>query len=451
MNINLEGHRQISFLAGTALAVSLSLPAVAAPDIPVFVDGDRLPTDARLVPAADRTLLPMRELFESLGARVTWDNSRKVAVAWTDDGRGVRIPVGERQAQILEMHAEPRPGNWGEVVEQQRLDAPARIIGGRTYIPLRFASEALNAGVRYSAAGPTIHIDTEAVAGTREERRALAQALNLRLDVPEGSIDPNRQKPVNLRLTVRNTGRQAVTLPFQSSQRYELQVLQNGRVVWNWAHGQFFTQAIQRRELAPGEELVFSQAWNLRTNEGPRIEPGRYTVRGALLIAGAPRSGFTEEATLTIGTGGEQTCLHREGGFRVSYPAGWHANPGDVMPECSVFDPNPVRLEEGTEIPFSMAVSLRIENVPFQRAASVGREARVLSREETTVDGRRAVRLETRSTGAAIQPEGMLSYRYVVDLNERTLIATTYDAGSLGYARKKQVLDRMMNSLNFTR
>lgn len=254
----------------------------------------------------------MRTLFESLGARVEWDGAQRAVYAWKPDGQGIRLGLGEGVAQQLRMSASPAPGNWGRVVGTQSLDAPAMMIDGRVFVPLRFASEALNADVRYASAEPAVYIRTSAVAGSREDYeprprprprdddrdfprdndrdrprdtgrdrpRDIADALDLQIAVPDGVLD--RGEPVRFDLVLRNHGDRTLTVPFRSGQRFDFEVLQEGRLVWNWARDRSFTQALTSMTLDPGESTRFSARWNMRDNNGRLVAPGRYLVRGIL-------------------------------------------------------------------------------------------------------------------------------------------------------------------------
>jgi hypothetical protein len=144
------------------------------------------------------------------------------------------------------------------------------------------------------------------------------------------------------------------------------------------------------------------------------------------------------------------TCTSPELGFRVEHPADWQVNPGDVMPECSLFDPSPIRIEPGTELPFDIAVTIRHEPIEFERVVGAQMGRRELLREETEVDGRRAVRMETELTQDLLRPAGSRAYHYFVELGDRTLIAETYDLGELDYERKRRILDGMVETLRFT-
>ncbi len=84
-----------------------------------------------------RTMLPIRFIAEALGADVSW-NADTQTVTITKDGTVVQIIIGADYAYIN-----------GEKV---KLDSPAFIANGRTYLPVRFVAEALGADVNWDAA-----------------------------------------------------------------------------------------------------------------------------------------------------------------------------------------------------------------------------------------------------------------------------------------------------------
>jgi len=102
-----------------------------------------------------RTLLPMRALFASVGAQVVWNGRERAVYAWKTDGTGVRFGVGEATAQALIM---PAPGQEATVIETRNLDAPAQLIRGRLYIPIRAAGELLGSEVRWDGSLPAVYI-----------------------------------------------------------------------------------------------------------------------------------------------------------------------------------------------------------------------------------------------------------------------------------------------------
>lgn len=173
------------------------------------------------------------------------------------------------------------------------------------------------------------------------------------------------------------------------------------------------------------------------------------TTTGAGPTTTSTTSATTTTTSTTSTTGVElaQTCTSTEGGYAVDYPDGWSTNEGDVTSPCRFFHPEPFEVPEATEV-FGLAVTIGVEPVPFERvAAPDGMGEEELSRQETTVAGQPAVLVETESTGEALLPEGVRSYRYAVDLDGRTLVAVTRDVEGLDYGRNQDVLDAMMSSL----
>lgn len=126
-----------------ALAVLIlgALPASAAPR--VLLDGAQLSFDVPPVIEQGRTLVPMRAIFEALGAEVGWDGTTRTVTA----ARGqttVRLTIGVKTA-----HKNGAPVT---------LDAPAKVVNGRTLVPLRFVSEALGCSVQWDAKTQTVTI-----------------------------------------------------------------------------------------------------------------------------------------------------------------------------------------------------------------------------------------------------------------------------------------------------
>lgn len=90
-----------------------------------------------------RTMVPVRGIFENMDAYVHWDNqNRRVLVMRYGDT--IRLTIDDTKADVN-----------GETKE---MDQPAQLLGGRTYIPLRFISEALGADVAFDEATTTIDI-----------------------------------------------------------------------------------------------------------------------------------------------------------------------------------------------------------------------------------------------------------------------------------------------------
>ena len=100
--------------------------------------------DAKPYIANDRTMIPMRKLFELLGAEVAWNDQTKTATS-TLNGNKVSITIGQNKMYV----------NGREVA----IDAPAQVNYDRTYVPLRAISEALNATIEWDGSNKVVYIE----------------------------------------------------------------------------------------------------------------------------------------------------------------------------------------------------------------------------------------------------------------------------------------------------
>ena len=115
-----------------ALLFSLILLVGGASAIDLVVDGRQLELDVPPTVIDQRTMVPLRAIFEELGASVAWDQTTQTATA-TKGNQVVSITLGSTTAYVNGV--------------PQILDVAAAAIDGRTLVPVRFVSEALDATV----------------------------------------------------------------------------------------------------------------------------------------------------------------------------------------------------------------------------------------------------------------------------------------------------------------
>ena len=118
---------------------------------------------------SDRTLVPMRFLFEQMGAEVTWDDATQSATATINaSALGAEAKSATGQA-ILTDGAEPEKSvtfaidNTTATVNgaATTMDVPARLINDQTFVPLRFLSENLGYTVDWDETANTAIITTD--------------------------------------------------------------------------------------------------------------------------------------------------------------------------------------------------------------------------------------------------------------------------------------------------
>ncbi len=110
----------------------MSFSAMAENDISVVIDDVAQKYDVMPIIENGRTLVPLRGIFEALNAEVMWDDATKTVTATKGDTKVV-LKIGDTLALV----------NDKEIT----LDVPAKIVEGRTLVPVRFVSEALGCKV----------------------------------------------------------------------------------------------------------------------------------------------------------------------------------------------------------------------------------------------------------------------------------------------------------------
>ena len=112
------------------------------------VNGKFVTLDAKpyLKPVVNRTMVPLRFLSESLGAKVTWKaESEQVVIEDNNSAKTIILTINSEKAIVDGM--------------EKILDSPAEMLPpGRTFVPLRFVSEKLDAKVVYDAKNRAITI-----------------------------------------------------------------------------------------------------------------------------------------------------------------------------------------------------------------------------------------------------------------------------------------------------
>ncbi len=111
--------------------------------IGLTINGKVVKLDQPPVSENGRTLVPLRAIFESLGAQVQWDNATQT-ITGTKGNVTIKLTIGSKTASINGI--------------QITLDVPAKVINGRTLVPTRFVAENLGAIVEWDSANKMVKI-----------------------------------------------------------------------------------------------------------------------------------------------------------------------------------------------------------------------------------------------------------------------------------------------------
>lgn len=130
-----------------------------------FTDSNGQRVDAQII--NDRTMVPLRKIFELLGATVDWDDATQTAFATKDD-ISIKLQIDNPIAEVTE----------NGITRKVTLDSKPVLINWRTLVPLRFISESLGKQVAWDNANQTaIIIDYDYFANAINKKSPLLYKL----------------------------------------------------------------------------------------------------------------------------------------------------------------------------------------------------------------------------------------------------------------------------------
>src|SRR5579864_488099 len=103
----------------SVFAIVTALPALAA--VTITVNGQQIHFDQPPIERSGRVFVPLRGVFEKLGASVVYDNG---LINATGNGRTISLRIGSTNATV---NGQP-----------ETIDVAPFLIGSRTLVPLRF-------------------------------------------------------------------------------------------------------------------------------------------------------------------------------------------------------------------------------------------------------------------------------------------------------------------------
>lgn len=139
--------KKLFFAAAVCACITGAMTVHAEEDVvTVWVDNEQVTFDQNPVIMSNRTLVPLRAVFEKAGAAVEW-NQETLTASITREGYDVEITFG---SNIMYKN--------GQEVE---LDVPASMINNRLLIPVRAISEAMDYAVTWDGFHSMVHVATD--------------------------------------------------------------------------------------------------------------------------------------------------------------------------------------------------------------------------------------------------------------------------------------------------
>jgi hypothetical protein len=154
--MTLSTTRRLSAFAAASLLAAAATPAFAAGPVTVSVNGQPANLNPPPTERAGRVFVPLRGVFEQLGASVVYQSG---VINATGRGHNISLKIGSQQATV--------DG------QQQNVDVAPFIIGASTYVPLRFVSQALGATVNYDGANRMVAINTNGAAAVNPANQTI--------------------------------------------------------------------------------------------------------------------------------------------------------------------------------------------------------------------------------------------------------------------------------------
>lgn len=118
-------------------ALSGSVLIAANDDISVELDGKTIAFDVEPEIMNGRTMVPLRKIFEEIGALVKWDGETQTVSA-RKSAKTVTLTV-DSDEMVIDKGKTDDEGN--SVTETVKLDVPAQVVSDRTLVPVRAISE----------------------------------------------------------------------------------------------------------------------------------------------------------------------------------------------------------------------------------------------------------------------------------------------------------------------
>ena len=164
-NIQKTGFLTLALGAGLGVAAQAQSPAPQ-----IYLNNQVLRTEVSPVQQNGRVLVPMRDIFEELGATVNYNNLNQSITA-TKGSTVVRMALGSSNATVNNLPV--------------KLDVPAKAYYGRTLVPLRFVSEAMGADVKYNAPTRVVTITGQGYSGGNSQVAGVRQ-----ISIPADTVVP---------------------------------------------------------------------------------------------------------------------------------------------------------------------------------------------------------------------------------------------------------------------
>lgn len=136
-------------LAGIVTILFISISVFATNDeIRVYLDGEKIEFDIKPQTINGRTMVPIRAIFEAMGATVSWDDATETAVCIKEE-------------TVIKMTVDNNVMSINDTVVN--MDVSPVVINERTLAPARYVAEAFGAEVNWSSKNKVVSLTTNGI------------------------------------------------------------------------------------------------------------------------------------------------------------------------------------------------------------------------------------------------------------------------------------------------
>ena len=157
----MKNKKILAFVMSMALIVGITFTQgcsyLAKEDVTVKIDGEKVDFDVQPQIIDGRVMVPLRKIFETLGASVKW-NDESQTVSARKSSKTVSMTVNSAELTIDRGDTDE---NGNAVTDTSTLDVPAQVISDRVLVPVRAVSEVFGLEANWDNGTQTVEITSE--------------------------------------------------------------------------------------------------------------------------------------------------------------------------------------------------------------------------------------------------------------------------------------------------
>lgn len=257
----------LSLTLSLVLVFSLFSTIVASAEKPVTVtvDGRQVVFDVQPRLIGGRTMVPLRAIFESIGATVIWDEITQTVTSY-NEVYVVKATIG---SNIMTINGEERT-----------IDVAPIVIDDRTLVPARFVAEAFGCDVDWDSDNFVVIITTNPIDYSQVEQDTGFTAPPVTTTTPTTTVPDTVYEPVTSKY-YRGTNVPDYTYVTGIEQKSSPYYADNGCVIYTYRH----TYIGEYYEAVDYMGYLRDNGWSLYDEGEDDVSVSWYYVKGGTMVS----------------------------------------------------------------------------------------------------------------------------------------------------------------------